>query len=1312
MMSLIRIFTGLLVLLSFCEVNGQAFVTNGAASSLGGDCYQITPDAPGQTGNIFSQNPINLTQPFYEEATFFYGCKDANGADGIVFILATTNTITGTGGGGLGYEGITPSIAIEYDDYFNGNYADPTADHVAVVSMGSVNHGASTGLVAPIDLPNIEDCEEHCFAVAWDPVSMRLSAVMDDEEIAYTGDIINSIFAGNPVVYYGFSSGTGSLSNIHRVCFGPPLLDPLEDQTICEGESAFLQADENGVTWTWEPDPTLSALNISDPEASPSVTTEYRVFIEYACGFFRNDTVIVNVLPLPELVADNNGPLCEGYNLSLTVTGGASYEWDGPDNFFSTQQNPSIFNITIDQAGLYSVTVTDAAGCTSTAETEVIVDTGPEITIDPPPSPICDNHDPIQFTADPPGGTWDGEIDEDGLFDPAFAGEGIHTISYTVTNAIGCSNTEEIDVLVYAAPEVLIDPPGTLCETSAPVQLTGSPSGGVWIGEVTLGGIFDPADAGEGFHLITYIAEDANGCTNEADITIEVVPGLIATITPDGPFCTTDSVIVLQADPPGGEWDGDANSNGEIFPADLGPGNYLVTYTYVDQQGCFYGQENISIIDAPDVNINPAPSLCNNALPYTLTASPTGGVWSGAADPGGIIDPVLLGSGTHEVIYTYLDAAGCEGADTSLIIILPAAPVISNLIASCDPTSTIYTVTFAISGGDPASYIVQGSIQGTLIPGNPAIFISDSIPSGSPYTFWVDDANHCDPDTVTGSELCNCTTNAGNMDLAGLTACDGDVITVLPPTGVVLDADDSLVYVLHLGFPANIILVSDSLNFAFAPPLQTGVTYFVSSVAGNAMPGLGVDLNDPCLSVSFGTPVMWVAEPAGTISGPSALCEGSSAQLTFNLIGTGPFDVSYSDGTNTFFLDDISSGHMISIQPSSATTYTLTQLTETTPPQCSSQPLTSHVVSVFPEYLVPINVAICSGDSLLVGGDYQMTAGMYLDTLTSALGCDSIIQTQLSILPIDTTQLSDTSCDPSMTGVFTAILSGADGCDSVIVTTVTYVLADTTLLSSFTCDEMLAGEFTTPYIGQSGCDSIVIETITYIPPDTTTLNGQTCDPAQAGTFITVMMNDYGCDSFLIEMVQLIPSDTTILSGETCDPADAGMFTTLLTNVGGCDSLVIETISLLPSDTTILTSYTCEVQDTGVTEIILINSFGCDSLIQNVTSLLPLDSCIIPVIHREVYIPNVFSPNGDGVNDYFFISGHPEGIRNIPLLQIYDRWGGLVYERVDALPNLPEQGWDGKARGDDINPGVFVYVAHLVHADGKEEVRTGDVTLVR
>ncbi|MFM2146748.1 MAG: hypothetical protein RL732_1584 [Bacteroidota bacterium] len=82
-------------------------------------------------------------------------------------------------------------------------------------------------------------------------------------------------------------------------------------------------------------------------------------------------TAAVN--PLPAATAGSNSPLIVGGTLNLTASGGASYSWSGPNGFSSTQQNPTVSNITTADAGTYTVTVTSAAACTATAQTIVAV---------------------------------------------------------------------------------------------------------------------------------------------------------------------------------------------------------------------------------------------------------------------------------------------------------------------------------------------------------------------------------------------------------------------------------------------------------------------------------------------------------------------------------------------------------------------------------------------------------------------------------------------------------------------------------------------------------------------------------------------------------------------------------------------------------------------------------------------------------------------------------------------------------------------------------------------------------------------------
>lgn len=98
--------------------------------------------------------------------------------------------------------------------------------------------------------------------------------------------------------------------------------------------------------------------------------------------------------------------------------------------------------------------------------------------------------------------------------------------------------------------------------------------------------------------------------------------------------------------------------------------------------------------------------------------------------------------------------------------------------------------------------------------------------------------------------------------------------------------------------------------------------------------------------------------------------------------------------------------------------------------------------------------------------------------------------------------------------------------------------------------------------------------------------------------------------------------------------------------------------------------------------------------------------------RGVYIPNVFSPNGDGNNDLFLIYANQEMITRIPRFQIFNRWGGKVFEVKDAMPNDPAFGWDGRMKGKPSNSAVFIYVAEIEFIDGVKLLYKGDVTILK
>lgn len=97
--------------------------------------------------------------------------------------------------------------------------------------------------------------------------------------------------------------------------------------------------------------------------------------------------------------------------------------------------------------------------------------------------------------------------------------------------------------------------------------------------------------------------------------------------------------------------------------------------------------------------------------------------------------------------------------------------------------------------------------------------------------------------------------------------------------------------------------------------------------------------------------------------------------------------------------------------------------------------------------------------------------------------------------------------------------------------------------------------------------------------------------------------------------------------------------------------------------------------------------------------------------RPLFIPNAISPNGDGTNDGFTVFGGP-AVEQVDVLRVYDRWGGLVFENNNFLPNQPNLGWDGKVDGKPVNSAVFVYYTAVRYINGSVLEFKGDVTVVR
>lgn len=154
-----------------------------------------------------------------------------------------------------------------------------------------------------------------------------------------------------------------------------------------------------------------------------------------------------------------------------------------------------------------------------------------------------------------------------------------------------------------------------------------------------------------------------------------------------------------------------------------------------------------------------------------------------------------------------------------------------------------------------------------------------------------------------------------------------------------------------------------------------------------------------------------------------------------------------------------------------------------------------------------------------------------------------------------------------------------------------------------------------------------------------------------------------------------------------------------------DSFIWNPSSILRQNGTLLndTVYTFESE---VLKLTVIDANGCTGSGEIVINI---DA------NRNIYVPNAFKPgNSDGTNDFFNVF-RGKGVELINYLRVYDRWGTLMYEQDNFLPEedfQPSTGWDGRYNGKFVNPGVYIYILEARFLDGRVLLYRGDVTVIR
>ncbi|HOZ30840.1 MAG TPA: N-acetylmuramoyl-L-alanine amidase [Bacteroidales bacterium] len=405
----------------------------------------------------------------------------------------------------------------------------------------------------------------------------------------------------------------------------------------------------------------------------------------------------------------NSGIIAYYYAVGTTVGGTDFIDWTNCG--LNTDFIDNSVNLTPETVYYISVKAENGAGLFSLVKTSdgVRALNEPVVPVCPEEFEICISEPAFPLSgADPSGGIYSGTGVTAGVFNPANANTGIHTITYTLaTESCG------FEITVNPLPELTCPADIYIAIDEAPITLEGAvPTGGAYLIDDIPLTEFDPAVFGVGTYTVVYeYTNTPENCTNTCSFSIFVYEPLTLDCPDNISVCFDDTEFTLEgATPPGGIYSGDGVSGAVFNPQTAGLGEHTINYEYETENCTFV----ITVNPLPEVNCPADIEVYNDDSEFTLAgATPEGGTYSINGSTVSSFDPQIYGEGNYEVIYSYTsNPENCENTCTFNI------NVIEPIVVACpDNLSVCYnTAPFDLSGATPigGTYSGNGLNEGTF----------------------------------------------------------------------------------------------------------------------------------------------------------------------------------------------------------------------------------------------------------------------------------------------------------------------------------------------------------------------------------------------------------------------------------------------------------------------------------------------------------------------------------------------------------------------------------------------------------------------
>ncbi len=1080
---------------------------------------------------------------------------------------------------------------------------------------------------------------------------------------------------------------------------GPPTY------TLCEGAAYNIQLDPDAGMYEWQ-----------DGSTSPNyiiwTSGVYSVTLDDGCDLTSDHIDITFIEGVDIFSLGDDIHICDGQTID--------YNFDPALGDFEWQDGSTSSTYSIASPGTYSLTITNDCGFSSD-EIEITHLGVPQFSLGPAEQILCESST-IEFSFDPDLGDF---IWQDGSTLPDFEINEPGTYGLTVTNACG-SYAEEINVLLEIPPVFTFGDDITLCPVQTPYTLVPM---NVMNAEMYLWGDGSNTTEYEVFENGTYNLTISNVCfsvSDEINILVEDEAPHVE-LPPDQSLCDGETILLI---PPFivGDFQWQDGTFDETYLVSQ-PGWYSLTIT----NECGQGSDSMLVeyVSAPPVpQLGPDISLCpgTDAVLYADDVL-IPHVWQ----DGSVADSLIV-TAAGDYILQYSNSCGLTSDTVTVtmngnapVVMLPAdttlcegeAMMISSGISGVTylwndgtvfPNLTVtgpgtYSITVSNGcGADQDTIIIaDGGLRPTVLLGPDISFCEGEsvliLPVSTEVSAWL-----WQDGSVGNTYLA---IQSDTIDVQVTNQCglsyDTLIVTILPSTPTFeLGGDTSICagesIVLEIGIPNIDILWSDGSSLSALTITAPGI-YFA-------------DISNGCGVASDSIEVSLLPDvPLLDLGNDQSLCIGEVIT-----IDPGIPDVSYlwHDGsTNVSYQSTQQEIIILAITNSCGTsTDTLEVIESTQGPQLELGP----------------DIKVCEGETVTIasgisGVDFLWHDNSILDHFITTVSGTFILEVSNNC-----GSDSDT-VDVDISGVSPSTQLGNDTllCDGEVFVLLASTDPDVDILwndgsQNVTYTVSQEGTYIltqTNVCGQSA-DSISIEYLSapssfYLGNDTILCPGESVVLASPSVPDQLEWQDGSTGmTFLVDAAGVYQLTISNACGEESDDVQVSFDTRVAevdlgADVEWCEGDVI----LLDASQIFVAEYSwstgSEEEKITITTpgVYAVSVMAPCSIDADEVEIIPGDDCDQEI---GMYLPNVFSPNDDGINDVFELRMGSDIEMVSSAGAIYDRWGNEVFVS-DALPFS----WNGKFQGSDVMPGVYVYLIKVKYLDGveeEEEVLQGDVTLVR